>query len=94
MAQDSPVFSESKEQVAEFEPEIDRLGKDVRGRREAGQHAESLFEPLSTTKAQGMGMGLTISRAIVEAHGGRMWIEPAPRGRVHFSLPPQGAPRG
>jgi two-component system sensor kinase FixL len=41
-----------------------------------------------------MGMGLTISRAIVEAHGGRMWIEPAPRGRVHFSLPPQGAPRG
>ena len=56
--------------------------------------AERLFEPLSTTKAQGMGMGLTISRAIVEAHGGRMWIEPAPRGRVHFSLPPQGAPRG
>jgi two-component system sensor kinase FixL len=64
------------------------------GRGIAPGDAESLFEPLSTTKAQGMGMGLTISRAIVEAHGGRMWIEPAPRGKVHFSLPPQGAPRG
>ncbi len=49
--------------------------------------AERIFEPLASTKPQGMGMGLTIARAIVEAHGGAMWAEPASRGIVRFSLP-------
>ena len=53
-----------------------------------------IFEPLATTKPQGMGMGLTIARAIVEAHGGAMWAEPADHGIVRFSIPAAGAGHG
>jgi PAS domain S-box-containing protein len=50
---------------------------------------EQIFDPLYTTKRDGVGMGLTVSRSIIEAHGGRLWVEPNyPSGAVlHFSLP-------
>jgi two-component system, LuxR family, sensor kinase FixL len=52
--------------------------------------AEQLFQPFITTKRQGMGVGLSISRTIVEAHGGHIWVEPNPAGAggtiFHFTL--------
>jgi len=58
--------------------------------------AERIFEPFYTTKPQGIGMGLAISRSIVEAHEGRLWAAPsAPQGAVlQFTLPLLTAPDG
>lgn len=51
--------------------------------------ADHLFQPFITTKASGMGVGLSISRTIVEAHGGRIWAEANPAGGTvfRFTLP-------
>ena len=48
--------------------------------------AARAFEPLFTTKATGMGLGLPICRTILEAHGGRVWIERAASGGAVFGL--------
>lgn len=50
--------------------------------------AEQLFQPFVTSKRSGMGVGLSISRTIIETHGGRIWFEPNPGGGTvfHFTL--------
>jgi signal transduction histidine kinase len=48
-----------------------------------------VFKPLFTTKARGMGMGLSICHSIIESHGGRIWVTPGTNGgaRFQFELP-------
>jgi two-component system sensor kinase FixL len=48
--------------------------------------ADQLFQPFVTTKKQGMGVGLSISRTIIEAHGGRIWVEANPAGGTAFKV--------
>jgi two-component system sensor kinase FixL len=55
----------------------------------APEIAANLFAPFQSTKAAGMGVGLSISRTIIEAHEGRIWADASPYGGAsfHFTLP-------
>ncbi len=52
----------------------------------APEIASQLFQPFVTSKPNGMGVGLSISRTIIEAHGGKLWAEPNPEGGAIFCM--------
>ena len=54
-------------------PEIEVTVKDT-GLGIESKQSEKLFDPFYTTKENGMGLGLSISRSIIEAHGGNLWV--------------------
>jgi PAS domain S-box-containing protein len=54
-----------------------------------GQNVEKLFDPFYTTKSDGMGIGLAVSRSIIDRHQGRLWAEPndGPGATFAFTIP-------
>ena len=77
-----------------FRTEVDESGGVRLSVRDAGtgfesQTVEQLFRAFYTTKADGMGIGLSVSRSIIENHGGRLWATPndGPGVTFSFSIP-------
>jgi signal transduction histidine kinase len=60
-----------------------------RGKGIGSEDLDRIFEPFFTTKLEGMGMGLAISRSIIQAHGGCLWasVNRDPGCTFHFTLP-------
>ncbi len=75
--------------VQQAEPGAIRFAVCDHGPGIPGARLSRLFEPFFSTKPQGLGLGLTISRSIVEAHGGRLWAEDDPKGgaQLVFTMP-------
>jgi two-component system sensor kinase FixL len=84
---DAMEDSPSRELTISVDPIEDRyikIGVADSGTGIAPEIAKQLFQPFVTTKREGMGVGLSISRTIVEAHGGKIWVERGENGGTIF----------
>ncbi len=81
-------------EIAPERPRRVRTSVEDSGGGVASADSQRIFEPFETRRAAGMGMGLAIARAIVEAHGGQLWVEPASHGIFRFTLPLEEAAHG
>ncbi|MGZ5931939.1 MAG: two-component system sensor histidine kinase NtrB [Rhizomicrobium sp.] len=70
--------------ISRVAPELVQVSVADTGPGISDDMTEKLFQPFVTTKAAGMGMGLSICRGIIEAHGGRLWLESNPDGGATF----------
>jgi signal transduction histidine kinase len=88
------MATENGERVLSLRSEVHDSGSVMVSVEDTGKGVEPnaidrIFNPLFTTKAHGMGMGLAICRSIIDAHGGRLWMTAnLPRGAIfHFTVP-------
>ncbi|MES2028610.1 MAG: ATP-binding protein [Pseudomonadota bacterium] len=95
-AADAINSSENQQRCVTVVSAMDPLGEVCVTVEDAGvgidpDYLDTIFNPFFTTKQDGIGMGLSICRSIIDAHGGRLWAEPrVPTGtRFRFTLPPR-----
>jgi signal transduction histidine kinase len=91
----SPIEGRPRQVLIRSEPDADdqvRLSVQDTGVGFESHHAQQLFQPFYTTKSGGMGIGLSVSRSIIEGHDGRLWAEhnAGPGATFSFSIPVRG----
>jgi C4-dicarboxylate-specific signal transduction histidine kinase len=67
-------------------PEMVHVSIEDTGAGIDASNVDRIFKPLFTTKARGMGMGLSICHSIIESHGGRIWVTPGANGGATFQF--------
>jgi len=89
MASSAPALLQLRISTSQFDTDSLEISVCDSGPGISPQILEQIFEPFVTDKAHGLGMGLAISRAIVAAHGGRLWADntPASGAALRFTLP-------
>jgi C4-dicarboxylate-specific signal transduction histidine kinase len=83
-----PALGQVADGIHRIQQEVDQHLLDLDGI--APEHLSQLFDSFFSTKRRGMGLGLSITRTIVDAHGGRVWAESTPgTGTVFHVVLPQ-----